>query len=395
MALIKCPECNREVSDRAASCPHCGCPLNSTASQAPQSDFVSSLHAKEIPHTNNSSSRKRPSKRKVNIFRIAIAAASVAVLAFAIVLFTAIIPNNQYNEAVELLADGSYDEAITAFEKLGSYRDSGEQLSIAQTEKDQTEALALLDKGKYEEAYPLLQADEDLQEIIVFENAVAFCCADYYPMLKNPDSFQLREVWFESYERNSGIPSIVLQTAGTNSYGGIVTSYELYTWNNDSRSFSLFNSVSDLDDEKDSDYDDSEERLDKSFNNLTRTLIRLVITDDDPMNEKIDVKRINRLFEDGFLEDMPLMAQLEDMNTNMTKEKELEEVRNEQEREEQEKRETENMIFNVMTYDTERNFVFCASSIQDLKVFEKYSENTITTEQMDLMEANIVFMVNI
>lgn len=28
MSLIKCPECSREVSDLASSCPHCGFPLN-------------------------------------------------------------------------------------------------------------------------------------------------------------------------------------------------------------------------------------------------------------------------------------------------------------------------------------------------------------------------------
>lgn len=27
MALIKCPECGREVSDKAANCINCGCPL--------------------------------------------------------------------------------------------------------------------------------------------------------------------------------------------------------------------------------------------------------------------------------------------------------------------------------------------------------------------------------
>lgn len=27
MALIKCPECSREVSDQADSCPHCGFPI--------------------------------------------------------------------------------------------------------------------------------------------------------------------------------------------------------------------------------------------------------------------------------------------------------------------------------------------------------------------------------
>lgn len=28
MALIKCPECGREVSSKAVSCPHCGCPVD-------------------------------------------------------------------------------------------------------------------------------------------------------------------------------------------------------------------------------------------------------------------------------------------------------------------------------------------------------------------------------
>ncbi len=28
MALISCPECKKEVSDKAESCPHCGCPLS-------------------------------------------------------------------------------------------------------------------------------------------------------------------------------------------------------------------------------------------------------------------------------------------------------------------------------------------------------------------------------
>ena len=28
MAIINCPECGREVSDKALSCPHCGNPIN-------------------------------------------------------------------------------------------------------------------------------------------------------------------------------------------------------------------------------------------------------------------------------------------------------------------------------------------------------------------------------
>lgn len=32
MALIKCPECGKEVSDKAQSCVNCGCPIGSSAS---------------------------------------------------------------------------------------------------------------------------------------------------------------------------------------------------------------------------------------------------------------------------------------------------------------------------------------------------------------------------
>lgn len=27
MALIKCPECNQEISNHASHCPNCGCPI--------------------------------------------------------------------------------------------------------------------------------------------------------------------------------------------------------------------------------------------------------------------------------------------------------------------------------------------------------------------------------
>jgi uncharacterized membrane protein YvbJ len=33
MALIKCPECSKEVSDKAPSCPHCGSPIAAAREQ--------------------------------------------------------------------------------------------------------------------------------------------------------------------------------------------------------------------------------------------------------------------------------------------------------------------------------------------------------------------------
>ena len=33
MALIRCPECKRELSDKASACPNCGCPISGAGSQ--------------------------------------------------------------------------------------------------------------------------------------------------------------------------------------------------------------------------------------------------------------------------------------------------------------------------------------------------------------------------
>ena len=38
MALIKCPECGREVSDKAAACIHCGFPLEKELNTKPLSN---------------------------------------------------------------------------------------------------------------------------------------------------------------------------------------------------------------------------------------------------------------------------------------------------------------------------------------------------------------------
>ena len=39
MALIKCPECGGQVSDKASACIHCGCPLSSNTVNAVSKKF--------------------------------------------------------------------------------------------------------------------------------------------------------------------------------------------------------------------------------------------------------------------------------------------------------------------------------------------------------------------
>ena len=47
--LIKCPECELQVSDKAIACPHCGYPLKSNANsrKSRNKNNKRSLHSKE------------------------------------------------------------------------------------------------------------------------------------------------------------------------------------------------------------------------------------------------------------------------------------------------------------------------------------------------------------
>lgn len=40
MSIIKCPECNKEVSDQAEACIHCGYPLKKKEEQKPQIQYI-------------------------------------------------------------------------------------------------------------------------------------------------------------------------------------------------------------------------------------------------------------------------------------------------------------------------------------------------------------------
>ncbi len=180
--------------------------------------------------------------------------AGAIVLAFAAILFTIITPQNKYDDAAEMLADGRYDEAIAAFKKLGSYRDSGEQLAIAKNKK---EVMLLLGEWKYAEAYDLLKDDPGGQEALLYENAVAFCFLDYYQRLEYPDSFRLREVWIKEKETDTNIVSkhaVVLKIGATNSYGDTVSRYAVYTWDKYQLTYQCWDALT-IDDVEDDEID--------------------------------------------------------------------------------------------------------------------------------------------
>ncbi len=45
MALIKCPECGKEISDKAPACIHCGFPLESVTSKENENCIIALFEA--------------------------------------------------------------------------------------------------------------------------------------------------------------------------------------------------------------------------------------------------------------------------------------------------------------------------------------------------------------
>ena len=147
MALIKCPECGKEISDKASACPNCGCPISSSQS-------LSSVAGKDA------AINKAEKKKKTGIV-IGLAAAlvlfGIALGVYFAFLSPAAKTEKAYVEAKTLLSSGQYEVALSRFEELENYKDSKEMVSTC-----------LFDMGKNE------MQNENWEEAISYFEASGF-----------------------------------------------------------------------------------------------------------------------------------------------------------------------------------------------------------------------------
>lgn len=122
----------------------------------------------EIERANAESIRKeeeariaaeKAKKKAIKIAHVTFPVAAV-VIGFAIILNTVIIPNVKYNNALELMEQGSYEEAIAAFSTVDGYKESAEKI----TECNYNNALELIEKENYVEAYDILKSLGDYKD---------------------------------------------------------------------------------------------------------------------------------------------------------------------------------------------------------------------------------------
>lgn len=85
MALIKCPECGKEISDKSTNCIHCGCPIDNieNLSEAMNDSLdVKNEKSKKDNHisSNNSSTVQKPNTTKSSNMGCGVIIAIIAVL---------------------------------------------------------------------------------------------------------------------------------------------------------------------------------------------------------------------------------------------------------------------------------------------------------------------------
>ena len=100
------------------------------------------------------------SKRKIIII-----AAFAITMAIALVFLwnNTIKPLNKYNDAVELMRNGSYKEAVVVFEELDGYKDSSAQIAECES------ALIEIEKSeKYNDATLYMDSGENIKAAMIF-----------------------------------------------------------------------------------------------------------------------------------------------------------------------------------------------------------------------------------
>lgn len=156
MSLLICPECGKEISDKAQLCPICGYPLGESSQPQVPSFQEGEEHTKQ----------KKKVKKKIKPLHILIPVIGIAVVCVIVVL---VMQNNKYNDAVSAYKNGNYAKAYDYF-KNSNYRDSNKYL-----EKTVEEYTAqLIEEKDFETADKYLNMVKDEAEHSELEQKMSY-----------------------------------------------------------------------------------------------------------------------------------------------------------------------------------------------------------------------------
>lgn len=291
MAMIKCPECGQEISDKAKKCVHCGkiliedkpaTKICSDCGKENPIDATECVHCgcpfeeekKDEQFVAESVPVQTPieTKPKKNIAKIVIPIVVIVVLGAIIGLIVynikVVKPKNTYNEAMTLLEKGKYDEADKLLDSISGYKDVA-----------------------------------TIQEQLKYESYAYSTINDLKNYLKNPDSFQPYDITFyasmggeedsESSETEDSTeevsdkhPACIIHYGAQNGFGGNTTGYVLGYYNTEDKVYKVLGSCNSLDED---DYDSDDE--DDLYDLLICKLVNLYIDGEDKVGD-VDLSRL-------------------------------------------------------------------------------------------------------
>lgn len=256
MAMIKCPECGQEISDKAKKCVHCGKiliedkPATKVCSDCGKENPIDATECvycgcpfdeettAETPVQTTIAEKPKKNLKKIIIPVVA----AVVVIAVGLIIYNVKVvkPKNTYNEAMTLLEKGKYEEADKMLDSISGYKDV-----------------------------------KTIQEQLKYESYVYECVNDWKNWLKNPDSFTLYDVAFYTDKESHGMyaqlslmgevdysyPAVIFRSGAQNGFGGNTAGYELFYYVKD-KGYTCMGSCNSLD-ENDY-YNDSGELKDEN-----------------------------------------------------------------------------------------------------------------------------------
>lgn len=146
MALVKCPECGKMISDKSENCVGCGFPINGNSSSSKSS---------EVGKVKKEKTKRKPiNKRLVKTLAIVIPVIAIIVAAIVFLNSSAF----KYILAQNAEKKNNYEKAIELYSKLGDYKDSPIKLEENQKIKTYKDASKLKEERKYDEAISLFES---------------------------------------------------------------------------------------------------------------------------------------------------------------------------------------------------------------------------------------------
>lgn len=304
MAIIQCPECGQEISDKAKKCIHCG---KIFVEEQPKTKICNecgkenSIDATECVNCGCPfEDEKEPEKSvaesvstidkttKKNMKKIIIPIVAVVIVAIVGVIvynLKVVKPKNTYSEAMELLEKGKYEEADKLLDTIEGYKDV-----------------------------------ETVQEQLKYESYAYSAINSLKQYLKNPDSYQPYEITFYASmgtEEDSAssseseiaeeaddekYPVCIMHYGAQNGFGGNTTSYALCAYSTEKGEYDLLGTCDSLDED---DYDASDD--DDVYDLFISKLINLYHDGEDTVGS-IDLNRLKTVLKNDAYSTIKIIA---------------------------------------------------------------------------------------